>query len=164
MNIHIQAAEIGRIADALAAMCSDDERLFADMLEGETDLHWLITRLHNGIATDAGMVLGIKDRQADLSERKKRLEGRIDAQRGAIIQLMRAGKVSKVELPEATYSLRDGKAKLSVVDADAVPMTYLREKYEIDKTAINEAFADAVALPNWLVWTDAEPVLTQRTK
>lgn len=164
MNINIQAAEIARIADALAAMCGDDERLFADMLEGESDLHWLVGRLHNGIANDTGMVLGIKERQSDLSERKTRLEARIEAQRGAIIQLMQAGKVAKVELPEATYSLRDGKPKIEVVDKDAVPAEYLRSKPEIDKTAINEAFADADTLPNWLVRTDARPVLTARTK
>lgn len=164
MNIVLKAQEVARIATQLADMCGDDERLFADMVEGETDLHKLITRLHEGIANDAGMVTGIKERKADLDARQKRLEARIDAQKGAIVMLMQAGQQSKVELPEVTYSLRDGKAKLVVVDADAVPREYQREKLETDKALINEAFADAQVLPNWLVLQEAKPVLTGRTK
>ena len=164
MNIVLKAQEIARIAGQLAAICEDDERLFMDMMEGETDLHKLITRLHEGIANDAGMVTGIKERKADLDTRQKRLEARIDAQKGAIVMLMQAGKQSKVELPEVTYSLRDDKPKLVVVDADAVPREYQREKLETDKALINEAFADAEVLPNWLVLQEAKPVLTGRVK
>lgn len=162
MNIVLKAQEIARIAGQLAAICEDDERLFSDMMEGETDLHKLITRLHEGIASDAGMVTGIKERKADLDTRQKRLEARIDAQKGAIVMLMQAGKQSKVELPEVTYSLRDGKPKLVVVDADAVPREYQREKLETDKALINEAFADAEVLPNWLTLEPAKPILTGR--
>lgn len=164
MNVQIQIAEIARIADALQAMCGDDERLFADMLEGETDLHKLVHRIHDGIATDLGMVAGIKMRQGDLADRKSRIEARIDAQRSAVISLLQAGRVNKVELPEATYSLRDGKPKLTVIDDAAVPAEYQRTKVETDKTAINEAFADMFDLPNWLTREDAKPVLTMRAK
>ncbi len=164
MNIQIQTAEIARIANALHEMCGDDERAYTDMLEGETDLHKLVDRLHDGIASDAGMVAGIKMRQGDLADRKSRIEARIEAQRGAVISLLQAGRVNKVELPEATYSLRDGKPKLSVLDDAAVPAEYQRTKVETDKTAINEAFADAVELPNWLSREAAKPVLTMRSK
>ncbi len=164
MNIQIATAEIARIAGQLAAICEDDERLFSDMMEGESDLHKLVNRLHDGIATDTGMVAGIKMRQGDLADRKARIEARIEAQRGAVISLLQAGRVNKVELPEATYSLRDGKPKLSVLDDAAVPAEYQRTKVETDKTAINEAFADASELPNWLSRTAASPVLTIRNK
>ena len=164
MNVQLQTAEIARIANALHDMCGDDERCYEDMLAGETDLHKLVNRLHDGIATDLGMVAGIKMRQGDLSDRKSRLEARIDAQRGAVISLLQAGRVNKVELPEATYSLRDGKPKLTVIDDDAVPAEYQRTKVETDKTAINDAFADAGELPNWLTREAAKPVLTMRAK
>lgn len=164
MNIQIQTAEISRIATALQEMCGDDERLFADMLEGESDLHKLVNRLHDGIATDLGMIAGIKMRQCDLADRKSRIEARVEAQRGAVIALLQAGRVNKVELAEATYSLRDGKPKLSVVDDAAVPAEYQRTKIETDKTVINEAFADAGELPNWLTREPAKPVLTMRVK
>ena len=164
MNIQIQTQEIARIADALQQMCGDDERLYVDMLEGETDLHKLVTRIHNGIANDLGMIAGIKMRQGDLADRRSRFEARVEAQRGAVISLLQAGKVNKLELPEATYSLRDGKPKLTIADDDAVPAEYQRTKVETDKTAINEAFADMFDLPNWLTRETAKPVLTMRAK
>lgn len=162
MNIVLKAQEVARIAGQLADMCGDDERLFADMVEGETDLHKLITRLHEGIANDAGMVTGIKERKVDLDTRQKRLEARIDAQKGAIVMLMQAGQQSKVELPEVTYSLRDGKPKLVVVDDDAVPAEYCTLIRKPVKATINEAFADAEVLPNWLTLEPAKPILTGR--
>lgn len=163
MNPTIEATNIKRAVDWLVSQCGDDASdMLPDFLEGETDLHKLITRLHEGIANDAGMVTGIKERKADLDARQKRLEARIDAQKGAIVMLMQAGQQSKVELPEVTYSLRDGKPKLVVVDADAVPREYQREKLETDKALINEAFADAEVLPNWLTLEPAKPILTGR--
>lgn len=164
MNIQIQTQEIARIANMLHDMCGDDERCYQDMIAGETDLYKLVTRLHDGIASDMGMVAGIKLRQADLNERKARIEARIEAQRGAVISLLQAGKVNKLELPEVTYSVRDGKPKLTVVDDAAVPADYQRTKIETDKTAINDAFADATDLPNWLVREPAKSVLTIRSK
>lgn len=165
MNIQIQTQEIARIAEVLRAMVGDDdERGWADAIEGETDLHKLVNRLHEGIASDSGMVAGIKMRQGDLADRKARIESRIEAQRGAVISLLQAGRVNKVELPEATYSLRDGKARLDIVSDDAVPEEYCTLIRKPVKAAINEAFADAAELPNWIVREPARPVLTMRAK
>lgn len=96
MNPIIEATNIKRAVDWLVSQCGDDASdMLPDFLEGETDLHKLITRLHEGIANDAGMVTGIKERKADLDTRQKRLEARIDAQKGAIVMLMQAGKKAR---------------------------------------------------------------------
>lgn len=63
-----------------------------------------------------------------------------------------------------TYSVRDGKPSLRVVDPEAVPAEYQRIKSEPDKPKINAAFADADALPNWLTREDSRDVVTGRTK
>jgi hypothetical protein len=51
-----------------------------------------------------------------------------------------------------------------VVDPDAVPDELTRIKREPDKTAINEAYAQSDALPNWLVRIDPVDVVTARKK
>ena len=162
--MNIQLAEIARIAEQLAVLCDDDERLFLDMLEGETDLFRITEKLHQQLAHDSELIAGITDRQADLSDRKRRLADRTMATKAAIGQVLRAAKLSKIELPEATYSVRDGKPSLRVVDTDAVPVDLCRTKIEPDKTAINAAFGDAENLPNWLVREPARDVVTARTK
>ena len=164
MNPSLQIAEIARIADQLDLLCGDDERLFADMLEGETGLFEIVSRLHQQIASDGELVAGIAERQASLGERKARLSARVAASKAAVGKFLRAGMLSKIELSEATYSVRVGKPSLTVVDADAVPAEYTRTKVDPDKTAINEAFANETALPNWLVRNPASDVVTARTK
>lgn len=162
--MNVQLAEVARIAEQLAVLCEDDERLYADMLEGETDLHTITSRLHSQIASDTELLTGITARQAELAERKRRLSDRVTVTKAAIGQFLRAAKLPKIELPEATYSVRDGKPKLDVINPDAVPEVYTRTKAEPDKTKINEAFADADSLPNWLVREPARDVVTARTK
>lgn len=163
-NYAIQAAEVARISDLIAPMCGDDDTLFADMVEGETDLHAIVGRIHSQIARDEEMLTGIVERQANLAERKKRIADRVTASKAAIGMFLRAAKLPKVELPEATYSVRDGKPGLRIVDAEAVPSDLQKVKTEPDKTAINAAFADAADLPNWLVREPARDVVTMRTK
>lgn len=164
MNAPVQLAEIARIAEQLAVMCEDDERLFSDMLEGETDLFRIVGKLHNQLAHDSELIAGITARQTDLAERKRRLADRTVATKAAIGQFLRAAKLAKIELPEATYSVRDGKPGLRIVDPEAVPADLQKIKTEPDKTAINAAFADAQELPNWLVREPARDVVTARTK
>jgi len=162
--MNMQLAEVARIAEQLAVLCDDDERLFADMMDGESDVFRIIGKLHNQIACDTELLNGIAVRQAELAERKRRLSDRVTVTKAAIGQFLRAAKLPKIELPEATYSVRDGKSKLDVINPDAVPEAYTRTKTEPDKTKINEAFADADRLPNWLVREPARDVVTARTK
>lgn len=164
MTAPIQLAEIARIADMLAPYCDGDERLFADMIEAETDVHYFVGKLHGQIASDGELLTGITERQADLAERKRRLSERVTASKAAIGQFLRAAMLPKIELPEATYSVRDGKPTLRVIDPEAVPAEYQRSRPEPDKTKINEAFAAADALPNWLALEPARDVVTARTK
>lgn len=164
MNMEIQRAEIARAVEYLAPYCDGDEQLFLDMLEGETDLFRIIGRIHEQIARDQEMLVGIKERKANLKERETRISSRVDASKAMIGKFLRAANLTKFEMPEVTYSVRDGKPGLVVVDPSAVPPEYQRNKPEPDKAAINEAFAQTEALPNWLVREPARDVVTARTK
>lgn len=164
MNAPIQMAEIARIADMLSVMCDDDEQLFANMLEGETDLYRIVGKLHDQLAMDDELIVGISVRQGELSERKTRLSDRKTVTKAAIGQFLRAAQLSKIELPEATYSVRDGKPSLRVTNPEAVPPELCRAKIEPDKPKINETYAAADSLPNWLVREPARDVVTARTK
>ncbi len=161
----IDLAQIARVADELDQLLGgDDERLFHDMITGQTDVDHIARRVWEQVARDAEMLTGIKERAASLADRKARIEARHDAGKAFIGKLLRAAHLSKLELPEVTLSVRDGKPGLKVVDPAAVPLDLCRTKTEPDKTAINEAFAQSDALPNWLVREPARDVVTARTK
>lgn len=157
-------AELARIAAELDVLCDNDEDLFADMMEGETDVHVYIQRLHESRSEDMERIVGLKARMDDLTARKQRYEAREAATKAAIGKVLRVARLPKIELPEATYSVRDGKPPLRVVDPEAVPEELQRIKCEPDKPAINKKFADADSLPNWLVREPAIDVVTARTK
>lgn len=163
--MRIDLSHIARTADEIDQLCGgDDERLFHDMLVGETDIDRIVSRIHEQIARDEEVLVGIGERRAALDERKARIARRKDAAKGLIGKVLRAGHLAKLELPDVTYSVRDGKPSLKIVDPAAVPAELQRVKAEPDKTAINAAFADASELPNWLVREAAGDVVTARTR
>lgn len=164
MNARFPLAQLARDAELLDGLCGDDERLFADMVEGETDLFRLVARAHEQIARDQEMLAGIADRKAALAEREARIKARVAGGKSFIGKALRASKLAKVELPEVTYSVRDGKPKLEIVNDDAVPDEFCTLVRKPLKTEINAAFADASELPNWLVREPARDVVTARTK
>lgn len=164
MNAHFDLGRLSQAAEALDTLCGDDERLFADMMLGETDIDHVVRRIHEQRARDEEMLAGIKERKAALLERERRIAARADGAKALIGKVLRVARMTKLELPEVTYSVRDGKPALKVVDPEAVPDIFLRFKSEPDKAAINEAFADASELPNWIVREPASDIITARTK
>lgn len=164
MNQHVALAQLARDAEALDTLCGDDERLFADMVEGSTDAVQIVTRVHEQIARDEEMLVGIAARLEALRERQGRIKARVQGGKVFIGKALRAALLTKLELPEVTYSVRSGRPGLTVVDPDAVPEELCRFKREPDKSKINEAFTDAPELPNWLVREIPRDVVTARTK
>lgn len=164
MNLLLERRLIEQVAEQIAPMCDGDEQLLHDMMQGETGIDWVVTRIHEQIARDTETLVGIKARQDAITERKRRLETRVGKFKEGIGSLMRAARLTRLELPEVTYSVREGKPALKVVDPEAVPDELCRIRREPDKVAINEAFADAEGLPNWLVREPARDVVTARTK
>lgn len=165
MNAHFDLSRIAAIADDLDKLLGgDDERLFHDMIVGESDIDRIVQRVHDQIARDEEMLVGITQRQENLAERKKRIEYRKNAAKAFIGKALRTARLTKLELPEVSYSVREGKASLTVVSPDAVPEELCRVKREPNKTAINEAYADKDELPNWLIRLAPMDVVTARTK
>lgn len=165
MNAHFDLSHIARVADELDMLLGgDDERLFHDMLIGESDIDRIVSRIHEQVARDEEMIVGIGERLAALRERQGRVALRRETAKALIGKVLRAGRLTKLELPEVTYSVRDGKPSLKVVDPEAVPEPFQRIKSEPDKAKINEHYGDAAELPNWVVREPARDVVTARTK
>lgn len=162
MNAHLDMAALKRDAEMLDELCGGDERLFHDMMLGETSIDRIVLRIHEQIARDEEMLAGIKERQAAIADRKKRIETRAANGKQLIGKALRIARLAKLELPEVTYSVRDGKPTLKVVDASAVPEAFTVSKPTPDKRAINEAYEDSDNLPNWLVREEATDVVTAR--
>ena len=97
----------------------EDEEAWAASLESETELDQVLTSIVRRIEDTKALAIGTKDRFEELSARKKRFEERVEALRGLAFKLMEAASVHKLELPEATLTLRAVPPAVVIVDEDA---------------------------------------------
>ena len=150
--------------DAIKTMLDgeDDDRLLNDMIEGSTDAIEIARGLLAASDDDEGAIAALDRQVADRQARKKRAQDRIARRREVLTAMMQAAGAKKLTLPEASLSLRDGKAALRVVSDDAVPEAFKVAKLTTCKTAINAEYENATTLPNWLTRDEAKPVLTVR--
>lgn len=144
-------------------LIEDDEAWLAT-LESETDFNDLLTTIVRRIEDTKALVIGTKDRFEELKARKDRFEQRVESLRNLAFKLMSAAELAKVELSEATLSLRAGTQQV-VGDADPNDLcdVYCKITRTLDRTAIKDALKDGVTVPGFQL-TNAPPSLTIRIK
>ncbi|MDQ7011453.1 MAG: siphovirus Gp157 family protein [Mariprofundaceae bacterium] len=149
-NLQLDRAMVAReIEELIAAVpeMAEDEDLRHDMLEGETGLHELVSRALDARADALGMADAIKQRMADLRERKERYDRRAKALGGLIHSLMEIANMRKLELPEATVSIRRAPDKVTIIDEAAIPPGFFRIRREVDRAALKKALATGEHVP-----------------
>lgn len=118
---------------------STDEEFKVDVLEGQTDaieaLDWLVAQIRNAGTIQDAIDLRIKD----LDKRKDRFEMREKAYRRLALQIMEAADLRKLQLPEATLSVRPAQPHVVLVHPDLIPPEYWRVKKEPNLSAIKAA-------------------------
>lgn len=162
----MDAAEVARHVEALIAdfpELADDEALRADMVEGSTELHSVVSRAMR-VRTDArAMLNGLKIVKADLLERTSRMLRREEAMSVIIKRLMDAAGVSSLTLPEATLTMSRGRESVGVTDLEALPQGFFVIERKADKDALYKAIKAGSDIPGATI-VRATPSLVVRTK
>lgn len=134
LALETQAA--ARMRDYLLTI-TDDGQAIADSIEGETSLHDAIRRVLWSVTEDQILVAGLKEAIGAMEARRSRFEARIERLRAAIEKGMVAGELTKLELPEATLSLRRVPPKVEVIDEAKIPQAYfIPQPAKLDKVAL----------------------------
>jgi hypothetical protein len=113
-----------------------DEELRADMLEGETNFHAVLTKLVNQERDADSLSKAVAGRISDLQARKSRADRRKEAMRSLMFKLLKATGLPRVPLAEATISIGKKAATVEIVDEallppDVVKITTAPDKKEI---------------------------------
>lgn len=103
---------------------ADDAELRADMIEGETGLHRVISRLIRAKVEADAMANAMKAIKDDYAARQARYEGRSADARAGIAALLEVAELPKIELPEGTASRTKGRSKVVVSNADELPQGF----------------------------------------
>jgi hypothetical protein len=169
MNIHTQIRiahrDIARVLDDLGAFLEDDEQLKVDMIEGQTDLFDVVRAILNANEDDEGTIEVLEQQIGARQIRKDRAKARIERRKQAITSLMDCAGLTKLQLEEATLSLRTLLPRPKVADADALPPAFVNETIirKPDLDAIKVAVEQGAEIPG-VVMTNGSSSLTVRRK
>ena len=141
---------------------ADDEDLRADVLEGETDLHAVLERLHEIEINAEIMMNGIAQRANDLRDRKARYEHKAEVARAMMRKVLSRADLTKVELPEATISVQSGRDSVHIDDPDAVPSQLCKTTVTPDKAAIKKALQQGELVPGAVLVRSSDTISIRR--
>lgn len=142
----------------------EDDEAWQMSLESETDVHEFLRNIVWKIDDTKALVIGTKDRFDELKSRKDRYETRIEALRELAFKVMQSTELAKLELPEATLSLRAGTQQL-IGDGDpaSLPDSLCKISRSPDRTAIKDALKAGQTVPGFEL-SNSPPTLSIRTK
>jgi sugar-specific transcriptional regulator TrmB len=122
---------------------ADDEAWLLS-LESETNIEELLTQVVRQIEDTKALVVGTKDRFEELKARKDRFENRVESLRTLAFKLMEAAELPKLELPEATLSIRSVPSSVVVTDEEKLPDIACKFERKPDKAKIKELLASGM--------------------
>jgi sugar-specific transcriptional regulator TrmB len=163
MNHNLLRQSIENLKIAYPELVEDNETWLL-ALESETDFNEVLTSVVRKIEDTKALVIGTKDRLEELKARIDRFDVRVFRLRELACKLMQSADLKKLELPEATLSLRAGTQQLiGDADAEIMPRQFQRVTLSLDKTAIKEAIKAGQTVPGFAL-SNAPPSLTIRIK
>lgn len=147
-NMHAQAIQ-REITNMLAVYpeLNEDVVLRADMLEGCTNMQDFLTQLVREIDDAKALRDGTKARLDELKARQQRFDRRHDHLRELMRKTLEIANLQRMEMPEATVSLRPGPRKV-VGDVRAVdlPDDLCRIRREPNLEKIKDALLDGTQI------------------
>jgi hypothetical protein len=142
---------------------AEDDVLRADMIEGATEAKELLSQIVRRIGERQSLANAAAEYAKEISERKARMERAVEALRTLAFKVMTAADLPKMELPEATLSIRKGTPKVVITDEAALPGACLKTTVTPDKMAIKEMITNGVSVPGASM-SNGEPSLAIRIK
>lgn len=163
------AADVSYTAKAIDDMLAaypellDDESLRADMLEAETSLPALASKIVRVRGERLAGAEGLNGYIKILTERRDRLARGADGLKGLLLRLMATAQLPTLKLPEATVSVTPGRNTVSITDIAALPQGFFVVERSADKAAIKAAIEAGEDVPGAAVVT-GENTITVRMK
>jgi Siphovirus Gp157 len=142
----------------------DDDVARLDTLEAETEIREVLIHLARSLHELTGMEHGLSFQIDELNKRLGRFNARHELIRALIFKVMESADLKKIELPEATFSLKNNPKRL-VGDADAktLPDDLCHIKRTVNRTAVREALEAGGHVEGFQL-SNAQPSLTVRVK
>jgi hypothetical protein len=142
---------------------AEDDPALLDTLDGEADLADRFRLLLRSGREDEAQAKGLATYIEELKARQSRLKTRAEGKRRTVSQGMSEVGLKRLDAPDLTATLHNGRPSAIVTDPDALPDQLCRIKREPDKVAIREALEAGETVPGAILGNKPQ-VLTVYTK
>lgn len=143
---------------------AEDDEAWQMSLDSETNLNDFLTEIVRRIEDNKALAIGTKDRFEELKARKERFEHRIEYLRELLFKVMQTAELAKIELPEASLSLRAGQQQLiGDADPETLPDALCKVSRDLNRTAIKDALKAGRTVPGFQL-SNSPPSLSIRVK
>lgn len=157
-----QSARARLLADD--ADLAHDEAALTELLgPAEGDVRDILHRLIRAAAHAKSMAEAAAERAADLKAREDRFKRREQHARGTVMAIMEAMGEKKIELPDATASIKGGSQGVLITDETVLPDSCVKTERKPDKAAIGAKLKAGEAVPGAEL-ANGMPSLQIRTK
>jgi hypothetical protein len=141
-----------------------DEDTLRDTLEGMTDLTDMLAEMIRSSLDDKALVTALKQREADMKERRERFETRAQKKRDLVWSMMERADIKKIAVPDLTASLRASRPSVVVSEHTNIPSGFwISAEPKLDRNKLYIALRDGHEIPG-VALTNSPPTLSVRTK
>lgn len=137
----------------------EDEEIWLTCVEGETDLLGAI-----GAAVDRmdtlNILMGVlEERMIEMKKRKERFEAQCERIRAAVLVAMGHANLRKIEIPQATLSIRAVPPKAEIVDESMIPSRFWKTPDpKLDKKSVLDALKAKENVPGAVLSNGGETI------
>lgn len=147
-ELHTQGEAAKTLLLNIRDVIGDDDEMIVTAVEGETRLIEAISGAIDRIAEINGHREALETRIKALVERRDRFEDQGARIKAAVQVAMGHAELRKLELPQATLSLRAVPPKCEITDESAIPSKYWKaQDPKLDKKAVLDALKAREAVP-----------------
>lgn len=147
-ELHQQGEAARNLLLNIRDVIGDDEELIATAVEGETNLTEAISSAVDRIAELNAHQEVLDLRIKALQERRDRFDVQAARIKAAIHVAMGQGELRKIELPQATISLRAVPPKAEIIDEAEIPSKFWKEQDpKLDRKAVLDALKAKETVP-----------------
>jgi hypothetical protein len=123
---------------------AEDQDLWRDTLDGETNAVDLIRTLIRASIDADVLAEAIRKRQAEIGARAERAERRKQAFRAAAQGLMDLANISRLPEPDFTARIQAGQQSLGQIDLDALPPEFVDTEVVVTRKPLKERLTAAL--------------------
>ena len=139
-NLQIEGEAARALLANIRDVIGDDEEMISTAVEGETGLIEIISEAVDRVAALEAHAEAIAHQIATLSDRSHRFDGQAERLRSAIHVAMGHANLRKLELPQATLSIRAVPPRIEITNEADIPAKFWKpQDPRLDKKAVLDA-------------------------